>query len=282
MPANLSRQAGGEAARAAAERDDPRAREQEHHQPGTGAGGLASRGVRSTSSGRLRSEDTRSHGRIASSDSASMSTDWDKRADLSPSDETSESRLIPARNADLFVANSGTTMRFLTAMRRLGQADIGWTACRGCANGRSRTARRAAATRASERASEWTTAARRSSLKRGSAAARAIRGDVSSQFLSGLLMAAPFARDTGDDSKSIGTLVSKPYVAMTMAMMKSCGGDVNVETPTAFSVVPRRAASARSRHIRNDRSPMRRPRAISSPPRRSPADGHGLRYILSI
>ena len=49
-----------------------------------------------------------------------------------------------------------------------------------------------------------------------------IRGDVSSQFLSGLLMAAPFAR--GDVVVQIdGPLVSRPYVEMTLRMMDDWG-----------------------------------------------------------
>src|SRR5262249_32754838 len=46
-----------------------------------------------------------------------------------------------------------------------------------------------------------------------------IRGDVSSQFLSALLMAAPFARkDVRIELE--GPLVSEPYVEMTLRMMR--------------------------------------------------------------
>ena len=45
---------------------------------------------------------------------------------------------IPGAEADLYVANSGTTVRFLTAMFALGPRDvIASTARRGCASGRS-------------------------------------------------------------------------------------------------------------------------------------------------
>jgi 3-phosphoshikimate 1-carboxyvinyltransferase len=56
-----------------------------------------------------------------------------------------------------------------------------------------------------------------------------IRGDISSQFLSGLLMVAPEA----DDSVTIrveGPLVSRPYVDMTLAMMRQMG-DYRIDTP---------------------------------------------------
>src|SRR5207253_3153832 len=45
-----------------------------------------------------------------------------------------------------------------------------------------------------------------------------LRGDVSSQFLSGLLMAAPFARDEIEFVID-GPVVSQPYVEMTIQEM---------------------------------------------------------------
>jgi 3-phosphoshikimate 1-carboxyvinyltransferase len=63
----------------------------------------------------------------------------------------------------------------------------------------------------------------------------AVRGDVSSQFLSGLLMAAPYAR--GDVTITVdGTLVSRPYVDLTAAMMWQFGGRVEYEDPEWFHV----------------------------------------------
>jgi 3-phosphoshikimate 1-carboxyvinyltransferase len=49
-----------------------------------------------------------------------------------------------------------------------------------------------------------------------------VRGDVSSQFLSGLLMAAPAMR-TGLSVELDGELVSKPYVDMTVTLMEAFG-----------------------------------------------------------
>jgi 3-phosphoshikimate 1-carboxyvinyltransferase len=49
-----------------------------------------------------------------------------------------------------------------------------------------------------------------------------IRGDISSQFLSGILLAAPGAR-TPVELVIEGPLVSQPYVQMTLAVMKSFG-----------------------------------------------------------
>ena len=49
-----------------------------------------------------------------------------------------------------------------------------------------------------------------------------VAGDVSSQFLSGMMMASPYAK-TPVVIRVIGDLVSKPYVDMTVAVMKSFG-----------------------------------------------------------
>ena len=54
-----------------------------------------------------------------------------------------------------------------------------------------------------------------------------IAGGVSSQFVSGLLMAAPLvAPANGLRIRVPGTLISQPYVAMTVAMMKQFGVEV--------------------------------------------------------
>jgi 3-phosphoshikimate 1-carboxyvinyltransferase len=51
-----------------------------------------------------------------------------------------------------------------------------------------------------------------------------VRGDVSSQFLSGLLMAAPLVAPVGDLRIGVqGTLISQPYVRMTLALMRRFG-----------------------------------------------------------
>ncbi|MDR0609417.1 MAG: 3-phosphoshikimate 1-carboxyvinyltransferase [Planctomycetaceae bacterium] len=51
-----------------------------------------------------------------------------------------------------------------------------------------------------------------------------VSGSVSSQFLSALLMAAPLATQSGNVELHVsGNLVSKPYIRMTLEMMKSFG-----------------------------------------------------------
>jgi 3-phosphoshikimate 1-carboxyvinyltransferase len=55
-----------------------------------------------------------------------------------------------------------------------------------------------------------------------------VRGSVSSQFLSGLLLAAPaYAGPEGLRIEVDGQLISQPYVAMTVAMMRAFGARVH-------------------------------------------------------
>jgi len=62
-----------------------------------------------------------------------------------------------------------------------------------------------------------------------------VRGDVSSQFLSGLLMAAPLA--TSDcEVLVVSEMVSKPYVSMTVKMMAERGVQVNCKGYQSFTV----------------------------------------------
>ena len=62
-----------------------------------------------------------------------------------------------------------------------------------------------------------------------------IRGDISSQFLSGLLMAAPFAQSTV--TLELDTpLVSVPYVTMTERVMHAFGVEVIHPTGTSYQV----------------------------------------------
>ena len=54
-----------------------------------------------------------------------------------------------------------------------------------------------------------------------------VAGDVSSQFLSGMMMASPYAKSRVV-IRVIGDLVSKPYVDMTAAVMKSFGVEIQI------------------------------------------------------
>lgn len=63
-------------------------------------------------------------------------------------------------------------------------------------------------------------------------------GDTSSQFLSGLLLAAPAMRD-GLVAHLATDLVSRPYVDMTVAVMRSFGGRVEHPDSSSWEVAPR-------------------------------------------
>ena len=67
-----------------------------------------------------------------------------------------------------------------------------------------------------------------------------VKGNISSQFLSALLMAAPLAKGPLT-IRVAGELVSRPYVEMTLAVMKSFGVEVQTPDPQTF-VIPETAA----------------------------------------
>jgi 3-phosphoshikimate 1-carboxyvinyltransferase len=131
---------------------------------------------------------------------------------------------IPATHADLFVGNSGTSMRFLTALVSLGHGSYRLD---GVPRMRERPIRDLL-----------------DSLNQLGCEARGeitpdfppviidskgwtnrtvnIRGDVSSQFLTGLLLAAPFA-EAETTIELTGELVSEPYIDMTLRMLSQWG-----------------------------------------------------------
>lgn len=71
-----------------------------------------------------------------------------------------------------------------------------------------------------------------------------VPGDVSSQFLSGVLLAGPLLPD-GLDVELTTDLVSRPYVEMTTAVMAAFGVDVTAPDPTRFAIAPARYRAAR-------------------------------------
>jgi 3-phosphoshikimate 1-carboxyvinyltransferase len=130
----------------------------------------------------------------------------------------------PAAHADLFVGNSGTTIRFLTAALAVGE---GVYRLDGIERMRQRpiadllTALKQLGVNAYSEAGNGCppVVVKARGLEGGHAE---VRGDVSSQFLSGLLMALPYAKRAVELSVS-GELVSQPYVQMTLRVMQSFG-----------------------------------------------------------
>lgn len=127
---------------------------------------------------------------------------------------------ITVPTATLFLGNSGTSMRFLTAVVALGEGNY---TLDGVPRMRERpirdllTALGELGVEARSLATEGCPPIeiQAHGLPGGNVA---IRGDVSSQFLSGLLIAAPLANERLVISVS-GELVSKPYIDMTLATM---------------------------------------------------------------
>ncbi len=145
---------------------------------------------------------------------------------------------VPRDEADLFVGNSGTTMRFLAAMLATAQGTFrlhGTPRMHERPIGDLLQALRAlGANVRSENDNDCPPIEIRANGLQGGTAR--IRGDISSQFLSGLLMAAPYAKHpvTLD---VIGQLVSQPYVEMTLRVMNAFGVEPSGEPSPARFVI---------------------------------------------
>jgi 3-phosphoshikimate 1-carboxyvinyltransferase len=134
----------------------------------------------------------------------------------------------PPQPADLFVANSGTTMRFLTAVVCLGEGQF---RIDGTARMRERPiedllgALRQAGVPAHSESANGCPPVIVEGKRRWQADRIRVRGNISSQFLSALLMVAPIAcPENGITIEVDGPLVSQPYVDMTLAMLEKGWG----------------------------------------------------------
>ncbi len=146
----------------------------------------------------------------------------------------------PANSADIFVENSGTTIRFLTALVTLGRGEF---TLDGIARMRERPIGDLA-TGLEQLGAKVTllgdnqcppVQVKANGLTGGIAR---IHGDISSQYLSGLLMASPCAREAVSIEVE-GLLVSVPYVAMTQAVMRSFGVETKAAKDFSSIEVPR-------------------------------------------
>ena len=80
-----------------------------------------------------------------------------------------------------------------------------------------------------------------------------MRGDISSQFLTSLLLSAPLARDVVQVTIE-GELVSKPYLDITVALMQSFGARVEHQNYEVFTVQPGNYRAVDSYLIEGDAS----------------------------
>jgi 3-phosphoshikimate 1-carboxyvinyltransferase len=162
---------------------------------------------------------------------------------------------IPSPAAELYVANSGTSMRFLTALAALGS---GVFRIDGTARMRQRPiqdlldalGQLGVSARAESAGGAPPVVIHAAGLPGGRAT---IAGTISSQFLSGLLMAAPYAR-TPVELVVAGELVSKPYVEMTIAVMWAFGVKVEDRGLSRFLVPAGQTYQSRDYAIEPDAS----------------------------
>lgn len=147
---------------------------------------------------------------------------------------------IPVGPAEFRVANSGTTARFLTAVLAMGR---GVYRLDGTPRMRQRpiedlliALRQLGVDAFSAQGNGCPPVIVHANGLRGGRAT--VAGDVSSQFLSALLMAAPYA---DDDTEIVveGEMVSRPYVDMTRAVMASFGVSILAEADGRFVIAAR-------------------------------------------
>lgn len=151
-----------------------------------------------------------------------------------------------ATRAELWLENSGTSIRFLTALCTLGE---GTFRLDGNARMRERPIGELAAalnqlgaTVRCELENECPPVIVESRGLPGGIAR--VGGSISSQYLSALLMAAPGAKSPVTIEVA-GQLVSEPYVEMTLAVMRDFGVTVEIPAPGVYRIEPQ---SYRARH----------------------------------
>ena len=144
---------------------------------------------------------------------------------------------FPYRKADIYVGNSGTTARFLTAILAFADGEYR-------IHGKPRMHQRpirdlvdalhALGGHVTYEADEgFPPLMIHSYTSTNNANTVSVSGSVSSQFLTALLLASPLAaRQSAVEIRVSSELVSKPYVDMTLRMMHSFG--VSVESDAAF------------------------------------------------
>lgn len=197
--------------------------------------------------GALRSEDTEVMVDSLQKLGFDLTTEWES-AEPTIRFVFQELGNIPAKSADLFIANSGTSMRFLTAMVATG---VGRYRLDGIPRMQERPIQDLldalnqipGVKATSENGNGCPPVVIESTGMRG--ALVRIRAGLSSQFLSGLLMAAPFAEEP-ITVEIEGPVVSEPYIEMTISMMGQWNLAVQREGSNRFRI-PR---------YHGDRNPM--------------------------
>jgi 3-phosphoshikimate 1-carboxyvinyltransferase len=166
---------------------------------------------------------------------------------------------ISQKFADLYIANSGTSVRFLTALVSLGHGIFRL-------HGTQRMHERpigdlldALSAVGVDAGSEQGNGCPPVMVRAGGLTLdRAhIRGDVSSQFLTALMLVAPCAEsDTGAPAEIIidGPLVSQPYARMTAQVMRAFGAQIDFGEDLVRFAIGRTGYTAREYAIEPDAS----------------------------
>ena len=158
---------------------------------------------------------------------------------------------IPARNAELFIGNAGTAARFLSAFLTLGNGEY-------ILDGDARMRERPIGdlVDALNQLGVELEATNNCPPVRISAAGlrggkTKLAGNLSSQFLSALLMVAPYAKSPLEIEVST-ELNSRPYVDMTLAIMKDFGVNVERHGYERFTLQPSFFVPLSSYNIESD------------------------------
>ena len=175
--------------------------------------------------------------------------------------------IIPVQSAELYIGNAGTAARFLTAFLTLG---YGSYILDGDARMRERpigdlvSALEQLGARIERYQSQTDPKPSNvrsqpicppihilaSGLPGGQAE---IAGNISSQYLSGLLMVAPYARNPVE-IRVATDLISKPYVEMTLGVMSDFGVEVSRQRCERFDIQPGHYQSRPAYEIESDAS----------------------------
>jgi len=167
---------------------------------------------------------------------------------------------IPAKKAELFIGNAGTAARFLSAFLTLGNGEY-------ILDGEPRMRERPIGDLVEaleqlgcdiqplEKVESGKLVCppvkiKATGLKGGRTT---IAGDISSQFLSALLMVAPYAQKSIEISL-FTDLNSKPYVDMTIAIMKDFGVEIERDEYSRFTIYPSSYSPITNYQIESDAS----------------------------
>ena len=160
---------------------------------------------------------------------------------------------IPSEKAELFIGNSGTAARFLTAFLTLGNGKY-------LLDGEPRMRERpigglaSSLTQLGARLETTNNCPPVKIIANGLRGGKTtVAGDVSSQFLSALLMVAPYAQQPTEIVLST-ELNSKPYVDMTRAIMRDFGIGIEGQGYKHFKICPSFFSPLSSYSIESDAS----------------------------